>query len=82
VKSSFPWTVILISVSLERLQGYIEIEQEPKPTKEGRPPAAWPMSGDLVVENLTARYSVDGPNVLHGISFTIKSGERVGVGEN
>ena len=33
------------------------IEQEPKPTKEGVPPAYWPASGDLRVEKLTARYS-------------------------
>jgi ABC-type bacteriocin/lantibiotic exporter with double-glycine peptidase domain len=32
-----------------------------------------------VVENLTARYSKDGPAVLHNLSFEIKSGERVGV---
>ena len=32
------------------------------------------------VENLSARYSPDGPKVLEDISFEIKSGERVGVG--
>ncbi|KAI0068087.1 hypothetical protein BV25DRAFT_1834393 [Artomyces pyxidatus] len=65
--------------SLERIQAYITIEQEPKPTKEGIPPAYWPASGDLKVENLSARYSEDGPKVLHELSFHIKSGERVGV---
>jgi ABC-type bacteriocin/lantibiotic exporter with double-glycine peptidase domain len=33
------------------------------------------------VENLTARYSADGPIVLDKLSFHIKSGERIGVGE-
>ncbi|KAJ3929467.1 MAG: hypothetical protein NXY57DRAFT_1016596 [Lentinula lateritia] len=65
--------------SLERINAYIEIEQEPKPTKEGVPPAYWPSSGDLRVENLSARYSPDGPQVLQGINFHIKSGERIGV---
>ncbi|PBK89704.1 hypothetical protein ARMGADRAFT_1167459 [Armillaria gallica] len=65
--------------SLERIQGYVTIEQEPKPTARGAPPASWPTSGKLVVENLTARYSQDGPAVLHNISFTINSGERIGV---
>ena len=69
----------LLGNSLERIQGYIDIEQEPKPTPEGKPPAAWPTSGDVVVEKLTARYSVDGPDVLHGLSFSIRSGEKVGV---
>ncbi|KAK0465231.1 uncharacterized protein EV420DRAFT_1637381 [Desarmillaria tabescens] len=65
--------------SLERIQGYVNIEQEPKSTAGGAPPAYWPTSGELVVENLTARYSPDGPAVLHNISFTINSGERIGV---
>ncbi|KAH9166021.1 hypothetical protein EDB89DRAFT_2115943 [Lactarius sanguifluus] len=56
-------------------------KQEPKPTKQGIPPAYWPASGDLRVEKLSARYSHDGPTVLHDISFHIKSGERVGVGD-
>ncbi|EIM92492.1 uncharacterized protein STEHIDRAFT_127305 [Stereum hirsutum FP-91666 SS1] len=65
--------------SLERIQAYITIEQEPKSTPEGVPPAYWPSSGDIRVENLSARYSPDGPEVLHDISFHIKSGERIGV---
>lgn len=65
--------------SLERIQDYITIEQEPEAVPEKVPPAYWPSSGKIVVENLTARYSKDGPAVLHGISFEIKSGERVGV---
>jgi|SRR6266850_484792 len=87
--------------SLERMNAYINIEQEQKPTKRGIPPAYWPASGDLRVEQLSARYSLvrelfrryspsssdlisshqDGPKVLHDISFHIKSGERVGIGE-
>lgn len=65
--------------SLERIQGYIDIEHEPKPTPEGVPPAYWPSSGRIEVDTLSARYSKDGPRVLHGLSFEIKSGERVGV---
>ncbi|KAF7340426.1 Multidrug resistance-associated ABC transporter protein [Mycena venus] len=65
--------------SLERIQGYIEIEHEKSATEDGKPPAYWPASGDLRVENLSARYSEDGPKVLQDISFHIKSGERVGI---
>jgi ABC-type bacteriocin/lantibiotic exporter with double-glycine peptidase domain len=46
----------------------------------GVPPAYWPASGSLKVEKLSARYSEDGPKVLHDISFEVKSGERVGIG--
>ncbi|KAG2065985.1 P-loop containing nucleoside triphosphate hydrolase protein [Suillus decipiens] len=65
--------------SLERIDSYIKIEQEPKPTEGGQPPAYWPASGDLRVENLSARYSLDGPKVLQDLSFHIRSGERVGI---
>jgi ABC-type protease/lipase transport system fused ATPase/permease subunit len=65
---------------LERIYGYLQIEQEPKATRSGIPPAYWPASGELRVENLSAKYSQDGPKVLHDISFHIKSGERIGVG--
>ena len=57
-------------------------EQEPKPTAAGVPPAYWPASGNLHVENLSARYSVNGPKVLQDVSFQVKSGERIGVGMN
>ncbi|KAI0793372.1 hypothetical protein C8Q75DRAFT_749936 [Abortiporus biennis] len=65
--------------SLERIQQYLVIEQEPKPTPDGVPPAYWPASGNLTVENLSARYSSDGPKVLQDISFHVSSGERVGI---
>lgn len=74
------WTNSSLGNSLERIQGYLTIEQEAKPTSEGVPPAYWPASGSLVVEKLSARYSQNGPKVLHDISFEVKPGERVGIG--
>ncbi|KAJ7634724.1 P-loop containing nucleoside triphosphate hydrolase protein [Roridomyces roridus] len=65
--------------SLERIQQYIDIEQEPKPSEAGKPPAHWPTSGQLIVEKLSARYSPDGPKVLREISFNVNAGERVGI---
>ncbi|EMD39545.1 hypothetical protein CERSUDRAFT_150070 [Gelatoporia subvermispora B] len=65
--------------SLERIAQYLDIEHEPKPTRDGIPPAHWPTSGDLKVEHLYARYSPDGPHVLHNVTFEVKSGERVGI---
>ncbi|KAJ4469984.1 P-loop containing nucleoside triphosphate hydrolase protein, partial [Lentinula edodes] len=43
------------------------------------PPAYWPGSGDLRVENLLARYSPDGPEIRQEISSHVRSGERIGV---
>ncbi|VDB84814.1 unnamed protein product [Peniophora sp. CBMAI 1063] len=65
--------------SLERIHAYLALEQEPQPVKEKIPPASWPSSGELRVESLSARYSPEGPRVLHELSFTIKSGERIGI---
>ena len=48
---------IIPCTSLERIHGYIDIEHEPKAVEAGKPPAAWPTSGNLRVENLSARYS-------------------------
>lgn len=43
--------------SLERINQYLDIEHEPASTLTGKPPAAWPKSGELQIENLSARYS-------------------------
>ncbi|CAA7266127.1 unnamed protein product [Cyclocybe aegerita] len=65
--------------SLERIQKYLEIEQEPKNMPLGNPPAYWPASGELVVEHLSSKYSEDGPEVLHDLSFRVNSGEHIGI---
>ncbi|KAG7091560.1 hypothetical protein E1B28_010587 [Marasmius oreades] len=76
----FTWNELKSSAnSLERIDGYLNIEREPGASSTGEPPAYWPASGDLRVENLSARYSPDGPKVLHNLSFHIRSGERIGV---
>ncbi|SJK98373.1 uncharacterized protein ARMOST_01638 [Armillaria ostoyae] len=65
--------------SLERIQAYLTVEQEEQSTKSREPPASWPTSGHLRVERLSARYSQDGPKVLHELSFTVQSGERIAI---
>ncbi|KAI0758967.1 P-loop containing nucleoside triphosphate hydrolase protein [Fomes fomentarius] len=65
--------------NVERILQYLLIDHEPEPTADGVPPAYWPASGKLEVEKLSARYSKDGPKVLHDVSFEIASGERVGI---
>ncbi|KAJ3727277.1 P-loop containing nucleoside triphosphate hydrolase protein [Lentinula guzmanii] len=69
----------LFLLTLERVASFLQIEQEPKSTTQGQPPAYWPATGELHVKNLCASYSPDGPEILHDLSFYIKSGERIGV---
>jgi ABC-type bacteriocin/lantibiotic exporter with double-glycine peptidase domain len=81
IPSNFPQYLDLTQIihSLERIRDYLVIEQEPKPTEADTPPAYWPASGSLRAEKLCARYSPDSPEILHNLSFEIKSGERIGV---
>ncbi|KZS96546.1 P-loop containing nucleoside triphosphate hydrolase protein, partial [Sistotremastrum niveocremeum HHB9708] len=65
--------------SIERIKDFLDIDHEPEPTEEGKVAAYWPASGELRVENLSARYSADGPLVLKNISFSLKSGQRMGI---
>ncbi len=43
----------------------------------------WPATGDLEVHDLIASYgnTNDDPEVLKGLTFSVRSGERIGIGE-
>ncbi|TFK86901.1 ATP-binding cassette transporter [Polyporus arcularius HHB13444] len=66
-------------VSVERVKEYSELPSEGPEYIEPRPPTFWPSDGAIKCENLVGRYSPELPNVLHGLSFEIKPGEKVGV---
>ncbi|PIL36802.1 ATP-binding cassette transporter [Ganoderma sinense ZZ0214-1] len=72
--------------SIERVVEYLEVPQEPPTIVDcNRPPAYWPSSTStnkdsfLVIEDLSVKYAPDLPSVLHGISFSLKARERVGL---
>ncbi|CAM1504527.1 Fc.00g021180.m01.CDS01 [Cosmosporella sp. VM-42] len=61
----------------ERVVEYTELKTE---SQDGeKPPAAWPTSGSMEVDNLVVSYADDLPPVLKGISFNVNDNERVGV---
>jgi ABC-type multidrug transport system fused ATPase/permease subunit len=69
--------------SVERVQEYLQVPQEPEAIIEGsRPPAYWPSSdikqGFLRAEDLEIRYAADLPAVFQG-SFEIRAGEKIGL---
>ncbi|KDR80196.1 hypothetical protein GALMADRAFT_61920 [Galerina marginata CBS 339.88] len=66
-------------VALERVKEYSDLPSDPPEFVEPRPPAAWPTSGLIQCENLFIKYAPELPDVLHGISFEIKPGEKVGL---
>lgn len=62
----------------------LNLPQEPPAVIESnRVPAYWPSSTNndslITVEDLEIKYAPDLPAVLHGISFTLKAGERIGL---
>lgn len=65
--------------SVERINEFLNIDKEPEATPRGEPPASWPTSGEIVFDNVSARYFAGGPQVLKDLSFRIESGSRVGI---
>ncbi|KAJ3164936.1 hypothetical protein HDU88_004917 [Geranomyces variabilis] len=67
-------------VSLERINGYTQLPvEEPDSSYAAAQLEEWPVKGDISYQNVSLRYREGLPLVLRGVSFDIKSGERVGV---
>ncbi|KAH8926904.1 P-loop containing nucleoside triphosphate hydrolase protein [Atractiella rhizophila] len=69
----------LAMVSIERVKEFSEVKPEAPEIMDFRPPASWPHSGEVSVENVVVRYSPELPNVLHGLSFHVPGGMKVGI---
>jgi ABC-type multidrug transport system fused ATPase/permease subunit len=66
--------------SVERVQEYSEIAQEPPAiVEEYRPPNYWPREGKIEFKNLSIRYDKNLPLVLRNVSFTVYPREKVGI---
>ena len=67
-------------VSAERVMEYSALEPEAPldtllPTM--KPPPDWPHRGEIVLDDVSFRYSEDTPTVLKSLSCTIKAAEKV-----
>ncbi|KIZ01660.1 ABC transporter, multidrug resistance associated protein [Monoraphidium neglectum] len=56
----------------------IEVEIARSKGKHG-PPMGWPRTGDVKFDGVVMKYAPHLPPALRGVSFTIRSGEKVGV---
>ena len=66
--------------SVERVQEYLELEQEPSDSVDNyHPPAAWPTTAAIEVKDLVIRYAPELDPVLHGVSFATKGHEKIGI---
>ncbi|KZT21758.1 multidrug resistance-associated ABC transporter [Neolentinus lepideus HHB14362 ss-1] len=79
------WTALELDLnSVERVVEYLDLPQEPPAIIESnRPPAYWPSSSDqnalISVEDLVIKYAPELPPVLQGVSFELRSRERIGL---
>ncbi|KAJ9591424.1 hypothetical protein L9F63_002030, partial [Diploptera punctata] len=67
--------------SLERILEYTHVESEPplESAPGKKPNSLWPPKGEITFDKAALAYSKDDPPVLKGISFTVKSTEKVGI---
>ncbi|MEJ1276351.1 ATP-binding cassette sub-family C (CFTR/MRP) member 6 [Cricetulus griseus] len=66
-------------VAVERINEYINVENEAPWVTDKRPPADWPSKGEIRFNNYQVRYRPELDLVLKGITCHIKSTEKVGV---
>ena len=67
--------------SMERIEHYInDVPQEFALRYQTDPPKEnWPLTGNLSVQKVSARYRDDLPLVIQDLSIEIKAGERIGI---
>eukprot|EP00878_Enallax_costatus_P033713 GHUV01037265.1.p1 GENE.GHUV01037265.1~~GHUV01037265.1.p1 ORF type:complete len:383 (+),score=36.29 GHUV01037265.1:122-1270(+) len=65
--------------SVERLVEYHTQPEEAAAIIDPRPPGAWPQAGAVQAVQLVVKYRPELPPVLKGISFSVNSGEKVGI---
>ncbi|KAJ1579072.1 hypothetical protein NDA12_003983 [Ustilago hordei] len=75
-------------VAVERVMEYFDVEIEPLDSapkavvergEQIEPRASWPEKGAIEIKDLHLAYAEKLPDVLNGISLSIKPGERVGI---
>ncbi|KAM5139214.1 ATP-binding cassette sub-family C member 2 [Callospermophilus lateralis] len=66
-------------VAVERINEYINVENEAPWVTDKRPPADWPNKGEIRFSNYQVRYRPELNLVLKGITCDIKSTEKIGV---
>nr|QGP74117.1 ABCC transporter [Sedum alfredii] len=66
--------------AVERVGTYIDLPSEaPGIIECNRPPPGWPFAGSIEFEDVFLRYRPGLPSVLHGLSFKVSPGEKIGI---
>ncbi|KAL4150585.1 hypothetical protein PRNP1_009987 [Phytophthora ramorum] len=72
-----------VMISPERMQEYIDIEQEAPDRVKMMDPSAqldWPSIGSIAFDKVSFRYKQNGELVLRNLSFTVNGGQKIGIG--
>lgn len=75
------WTTIETSASaVSRCQTFEQTTPDERlPLEITEPDQNWPGEGRIVIQDLRATYTPDGPDVLHGIDLRIAPGVKIGI---
>ncbi|AOA61209.1 Transporter of the ATP-binding cassette (ABC) family [Komagataella phaffii CBS 7435] len=80
------WVVRLYSVvemnmnSVERLEEYLNIDQEPdREIPDNKPPSSWPETGEIEVDDVSLRYAPSLPKVIKNVSFKVEPRSKIGI---
>lgn len=65
-------------MAVERILEYRDLEPEKQPETPSQLPANWPTMGRIEFRSLVYKYYPQGEAVLRGISFAIRSKEKIG----
>lgn len=66
--------------SVERLQEYLDVEQEPAyEITETEPPASWPERGAISVKDVSLRYAPELPRVIKNVTFEVEQCHKIGI---
>lgn len=73
-------TVEMNMNSVERLQEYFTIDQEPpQEIPETEPRASWPERGEINVQDVSLRYAPELPRVIKNVTFDVEPNNKIGI---
>ncbi|KAI0858183.1 P-loop containing nucleoside triphosphate hydrolase protein [Xylaria cubensis] len=75
------WTLLETSLgAIARIKDFSETTpREALAEESSDAPSTWPNHGAVTFESVSARYEEDGPLILKDLSFSLKSGQKIGI---
>lgn len=71
--------VLILHAVVHYSSGEAVKREAPHEIPEKKPVATWPERGDIEFNNVFMKYREGLPNVLRGISLSVRGGEKIGI---